>query len=162
MNISDKTILFVCTGNLCRSPMAAALFQHRYSNGEIATSAGLRGVDGQPAHPLAQGLMLEQGIDLSLHRARTVSPDMLMSADILLPMEKSHVQWIIERMPFMQNRVHLLGRWRNLEITDPVYGGREEFARVIDEIDQCLEDWVLRLSADSQDDFTKSTGPNQT
>ncbi len=117
-------VLFVCTGNLCRSPMAAALLNARYRHQNPAISAGTNGVDGQPAHPLAQELLAHHGIDLSEHRARTVSPQMLSTSHLILTMETSHQDWILTRMPTLQGRVHLLGRWRDLEILDPLAGGR--------------------------------------
>ena len=63
------------------------------------SSAGIRGLDGQPAHPLAIELVEERGLDLSNHRARTVSPDMLYDADLILTMEDNQKRWPESTMP---------------------------------------------------------------
>lgn len=138
-----KGILFICTGNICRSPMAAGLSSKcgLGESGQIIRSAGTRGVDGQTAHPLALDYMDTRGIDLSSHRARTVTPALLTAFDLILTMELAHKTWIETRMPAVRGRVHLLGCWRNLEIVDPINGGRHDFERAAEQIEQCLVDW---------------------
>src|SRR3954470_16771692 len=65
-------VLFVCVGNVCRSPMAAAVLEHRARN-LVVKSAGLAALVGEPAVPHALELMREKGIDLSRHRARQLT-----------------------------------------------------------------------------------------
>jgi protein-tyrosine phosphatase len=73
-------VLFVCVGNICRSPMAAALLAHRFSvrGGGAASveSAGVAALVGRPADSLAVDLLRERGIDLSAHRARQLTPEL--------------------------------------------------------------------------------------
>lgn len=138
--------------------MAAALFANYRVAGcsRIIRSAGIQGLDGQSAHPLAQEQMQKRGIDISDHRARTVTPNLLTAFDLILVMETSHWSWIATRMPTVRERVYLLGHWRDLEIVDPVYGGRPQFEYVAEEIEECLSDWCeyLRESAGT---FTSPT-----
>lgn len=132
--------------------MAKALLQHQYayqsliaSHQLLISSAGLRGLDGQPAHPLAQSVVREYGADLSDHQARTVTPDLLARADLILTMEEAHRQWIIEKMPYLEPRVHLLGRWHDTEIPDPMGGTEADFRLTLQQIDACLQDWLPLL-----------------
>lgn len=127
-----------------------------------ASSAGIRAIDGQPAHPLAQEAARRKGLELANHRARTVTPNMLTSADLILTMETDHREWIITKMPILQTRVHLLGHWRNQQITDPMNGGREEFERILTQIEDCLIDWTLYLNDKKQSKEDKLNAVNAT
>lgn len=160
----SKGVLFVCTGNICRSPIAEALFANVLANSirGVVRSAGVRCMDGEPAHPLAQEVMNKRGIDLSGHRSRSLTPDLLMSQRLILVMEQAHQEWIASRMPQVRERVHLLGHWRNHEIMDPVHGGPPDFERGAQEIEQCLMDWSRYLSREfkSVDEFVVGSQEN--
>lgn len=140
---SPGDILFVCTGNICRSPMAEALLGKGCRR--TIGSAGLQGVDGEAVHPLAREQMDRRGIDISGHRARTVTPNMLLESGIILVMEAAHQAWLEAKMPMLRGRVHLLGHWRGLEIIDPVRGGRSDFEWCAAQIEECLLDWSSHL-----------------
>lgn len=73
-----KRILFVCTGNICRSAMAEGMLRHVLPSdaGYEIRSAGLRGLDGQPAHRVAIKVTGENNVELDKHRARTIDPDL--------------------------------------------------------------------------------------
>lgn len=138
--------------------MAQALLQHWYDHQSPTTnhplriaSAGLAGLDGQPAHPLAQTVATKHGADLTTHKARTVTPDMLIKADLILTMESAHRDWIIDRIPALEERTHRLGRWRDQDIPDPIGGTEDEFRQTLQLIETCLTDWLplLPLSATS-------------
>lgn len=83
------TILFVCSGNTCRSPMAMALF--RLKGTEVrAESAGIFAADGQPASPEAVKACKLLGADLSGHRSRRITPEIIEDSDIIAAMTLSH------------------------------------------------------------------------
>src|SRR5689334_22069461 len=87
-------ILMVCTGNTCRSPMAAALLGRRLVEAGIAavvTSAGLL-FDGKPATDHGLAVMADRGLDTSGHRSRKLRPDLLAGADLVIGMARSHVR----------------------------------------------------------------------
>ena len=87
-----KRILFVCTGNTCRSPMAEALLQRelRGQDGFTVESAGLGALVGHPASEHSVALMDELDLDISGHRARQIHPDMVSEADLVLGMKPGH------------------------------------------------------------------------
>lgn len=154
-----RGVLFICTGNICRSPMAAGLAL-KYGPSEwsrIVRSAGISAMDGQEAHPLALEQLDKREVDLSSHRARTVTPNLLTAFDLILTMEMAHARWIETRMPSVQSRVHLLGRWRGLEIVDPVDGGRADFELAAEQIETCLSDWSRNAWQLSDSGFVSSS-----
>src|SRR5882724_1714768 len=91
-----KTILFVCTGNVCRSPMAEGLFRHATAGrGDYRVlSAGLGAMDGQVPTPHSVAAMRELGIDISGQRSRMLTPELLTRADYIFGMTHSHVDTI--------------------------------------------------------------------
>ena len=82
-------VLFVCTGNICRSPMAEVLFAHMAPEAEVS-SAGTMDWSGQPAHEHAIAAMAERGLDLSAHRSRRLSDRMVDEADLIVAMTRNH------------------------------------------------------------------------
>lgn len=108
-------ILFVCTGNTCRSPMAAAM---AVKLGLQAESAGLSAFPGMPATPQAIRAARRHGADLTAHRARPVEEALLSRAEIICPMTRSHAAILRERFPACAGKIIL----PSPEIPDP-YGG---------------------------------------
>ncbi|MBQ6803658.1 MAG: low molecular weight protein arginine phosphatase [Clostridia bacterium] len=108
-------ILFVCTGNTCRSPMAAAMAGKM---GLEAASAGLSAFPGVPATPQAIRAARRHGGDLSGHRAQMVTAQLVKAADFICPMTRSHALGLLERFPDCAGKIIL----PSPEIPDP-YGG---------------------------------------
>ena len=134
MNINQQisNILFVCTGNICRSPFAQGLFtklvnQHRYKDFH-ADSAGLIALPGNSATYLAQKVAAEHGVDLTAHRAKLVSEELVRWSDLILVMEKSQKNILLTNFPEASDKTFLLRRFarfgsRSRGIADP-YGLR--------------------------------------
>lgn len=161
LETAGPTVLFVCTGNTCRSPMAAGfcrlgmadlhraapLLQDQASADACQTlpfrvfSAGTNAVGGRPADRLAVAVMREVGVDISDHRTRSLTPEGLDRADWVFAMTRRQRDSILALMPASADRVQLLSS-RNEDITDPVAGSFEMYRRVRDKIASCLRDVV--------------------
>ena len=144
-----KTILFVCTGNTCRSAMAEGIFKkilkERTEDDSKFNilSAGISALPGMSPTPEAIKVMTEQGIDISWHIATQVKEDLVKKADLILVMSNTHKDYIKTKFTFTQDKIYLLkefaqiGEFKSLQKTDENYevvdplGRPIEFYRII-------------------------------
>ncbi len=139
-----KTILFICTGNVCRSPMAEGIFRHAVQGrGHYQVlSAGLGAMDGQPPSPHAVQAVKELGIDISGQRSRMLTPELVESADYLFGMTHSHIDTIMMLYPPAAEKTFLLREfdetldWYEKDISDPIGGSYEVYLNCRDQIEQ--------------------------
>ena len=126
-------ILFVCTGNTCRSPMAQVMAAKLFGGDFTVISAGLAAMPSAPASANAITVMKERQIDLENHRAQLVSEDLIAGADLILTMTQSHKTSLKEAAP---DKVYTVGEYANTEIsiTDPFGGDIEVYRTCADEI----------------------------
>ncbi len=149
-------ILFVCTGNTCRSPLAAVLLQHALEARGVAgqvtvASAGTGAWDGAPASEGAYLVGIEQGVDLSSHRARLLTRELVSSADLILVMSRHHAVRVAELGG--ADRVHLLGDFAGrsgtaAEVTDPFGGELHDYRVTLTELRELIDGVVTRLAAE--------------
>jgi protein-tyrosine-phosphatase len=119
-----RKVLFVCYGNICRSPFADALMRKVGANSREYRSAGFHPVDSRPSPPLAIETAEELGVSLETHRSTTITEEMVRWADIVIIFDRSHEKAFNSQFPQFLQKVHYLGaldRSRPLEIHDP-YG----------------------------------------
>lgn len=143
-----NNILIVCIGNICRSPTAEYVLKARLVDKPkiSVSSAGLGALVDKPADTTALDIMTEQGIDASEHRARQVTPDMLVQSDIILAMEQSHLDRLHKIAPQIRGRAFLLGKWLgDKPIPDPYRQQRPAFEHAWQLIDQATAAWLKYL-----------------
>ncbi|MEX0732993.1 MAG: low molecular weight protein-tyrosine-phosphatase [Aquisalimonadaceae bacterium] len=145
--IMFQKLLVICTGNICRSPMAEAMLSARLlESGQFTVeSAGIGALVGAPADPLAVDLMNSRGLDISGHRARQLTLELGREFDLIFVMERGHKQWVDGRIPELRGRVYTLGHWTETVIPDPFRKPREHFEQALELIDQGVNEWTRRL-----------------
>ena len=146
-------ILFVCTGNTCRSPMAEGILKKMLKDigvGNIeVTSAGTHGLPNAPASLFAIQVAGQRGVDLSKHRSRRLTPEMIEQADLVLAMSPEHLEHINRIEGAAGHKAYLLRVFHQadpasnkapqggvLSIEDPIGGSPEDYQRSFREIEE--------------------------
>jgi len=136
-------VLVVCVGNICRSPMAEGMLRARLGSqlGLEVSSAGIAALVGQPAHPTAVELLRERGIDISGHRARQLTPELLASPDLVLVMELAHERGVLDLAPQARGKVHRIGKFGGFDVPDPYLRPRAAFEEALALIETSISDF---------------------
>ncbi|MBI5778195.1 MAG: threonylcarbamoyl-AMP synthase [Planctomycetes bacterium] len=148
--LTYKMIVFVCSGNTCRSPMAMGLFRKMLAarlktpvskleeNGYKIISAGTSAIYNSPASGTAIELMKENDVDIRNHLSQPVTLSMLEEADEIYVMTRGHFTTLREWAPLITERMKLLNQDGN-DIEDPIMTGKEGYRKCADKIQNALE-----------------------
>ncbi len=146
------SVLIVCTGNICRSPMAEALLRRMIADKNLpgtwqVGSAGTWTQDGEPASENGILAMVERGLDTSRHRSRMVSAKLMAGSDLVLTMTGGHAEAIRAEFPNYAFKVHLLTEMSGpaYDVQDPYRGPLRAYQRTADEIEGLVERGVSRI-----------------
>jgi len=159
MEIKYKKLLFVCLGNICRSPVAEGVFRHllekkSLSNQILVDSAGTGNWHAGEAPDLrTQQNLLSHGIDISSLKARQLQLEDFTKYDLILVMDKSNLEDVVKlaKNDFQKSKVHLLRNFdpepESREVPDPYYGGKQGFENVYQIVKRSCEKLIERIAA---------------
>lgn len=150
-------VLFVCMGNICRSPTADAIFRHQVKTAGLATdikvdSAGTHSYHiGHSPDNRAQEAALKRGYDMQDLRARAVAPEDFSQFDYILAMDHDNLAILEDRCPPQhQHKLALLMQYSSNhaaddEVSDPYYGGKKGFENVLDKVEAASEGLLAHI-----------------
>lgn len=142
-----NSILTVCVGNICRSPVAEALLKARLPGRNI-WSAGLQAMVGRPAEAMASQVAARHGLDLSAHRAQQLAGWMCSQADLVLVMEAGQQQQLERLYPLARGKIRRLGEFGPqgaFDIADPYLQPRAAFEAAHAAIALGVDEWARRI-----------------
>jgi tRNA threonylcarbamoyl adenosine modification protein (Sua5/YciO/YrdC/YwlC family) len=164
--LASRLIVFVCTGNTCRSPMAEALMRQRIANrlkcsvdeledrNVMIMSAGIAAMSGSRASHESVQVMQERGLDLNSHESQPLSERLVRFADLILTMTRGHRETIVAEWPDAAARTKLVCR-DNVDVSDPIGGPIDRYRRCAEQIDAQLEAWIDEIDFDTNADVIR-------
>lgn len=139
---TPKRVLFVCTGNTCRSPMAAAVLNHLGKGEFYATSAGLSAFSGDSISEDAVTALENAGIpctennNYKAHRSRRVTEELLEECDVAVAISSRHLMSLIYAFPAYAEKLTAMKK----DISDPYMLGKDEYAKCLSEMTECIKE----------------------
>lgn len=162
---SVQSVLFVCKGNICRSPLAAAYFQslvEKEGRQLTVRSAGLETIPGRPAHAKAQAVAAQHRLSLDAHATTHVHKELIDQSDLIVVMEIPQKDRIQRLYPRSKGKVVLLGQFDSVgsfEIADPYSGTIDDFHSCFQQVSRCCDVLVARLAIKSSEPASNQVLP---
>jgi len=143
-------ILFVCTGNTCRSPMAEAMLKNKAGKGIYVKSAGVFASNGSDASPQTKQVLAEKGI-ISNHKSSSVTQELIDWATYILTMTSSHKHAVLSSFPNITDKVYTLKEFvaesgMNSDISDPFGGSIDIYRETYEELEPLIDALLTKLS----------------
>ncbi|CAM7417444.1 TPA: protein tyrosine phosphatase [Escherichia coli] len=141
-----NSILVICTGNICRSPIGERLLQDLLPQKKI-DSAGTRALVGHPADESAINIAKKNDLFLDGHKGKQFTAELGRQYDLLLVMEKKHIKEICQICPELRGKIMLFAHWiGERDVPDPYRKSDEAFLSVYQLIAEAADCWVEKLS----------------
>lgn len=141
-------ILVVCVGNICRSPLGECLLKQALPEKEVF-SAGIASLKSKLVGAAADATMIEVAnaneIDLSAHKSKQLTAELCQDADLILVMEKKHIEMVEAISPSSRGKIMLYGHWLQKDIPDPYKQSKEAFEYVFQLIQEAAASWTVKL-----------------
>lgn len=144
-----KNILVLCTGNICRSPTAHYLLQKQLGDDYEVTSAGLGALVDHAPDDLALKVAYDHDLDMSNHRAKQVTDELLRWADLVLVMEAGHKNELLSKYPWLDGKIFRYGDPVQVDIPDPYHRPESAFLMTWNFIAKFTPYWVERIKTTS-------------
>ncbi|MEZ8195302.1 low molecular weight protein-tyrosine-phosphatase [Vibrio cortegadensis] len=144
-----NNILVVCVGNICRSPTGERMLQSLLANKKVA-SAGIAAeksrLIGKPADAMAIQVAAEHGVDVENHQSQQLTSQLCAQYDLILVMEKGHMEALTSIAPEARGKTMLFGQWiGQQDIPDPYRQSKEAFEHAFKLIDEAAHAWAKKL-----------------
>ena len=146
VKIALRSILVVCTGNICRSPVGERLLRRQLPDLTV-DSAGTYGLTGEAADTTASEVAARNGLSLDGHIAQKLTASLARNYDLILVMEPLHIEQVTKISPEARGKVMLFGQWiGKKEVPDPYKKSHEAHQHVFDMLTTASQEWAKRLS----------------
>ena len=146
------SVLFVCTANICRSPMAMGLMKQKVGldnkNWKIE-SAGVWTQDGIPVSDYAAVVLRKRGIEIKDHKSQQVILELVSAFNLILTMEYRHKEAIRIAFPSLASRIYLISEMvnENFEISDPIGLRLQDYDETASELEQIIEEGFPKIQS---------------
>lgn len=170
---SPYRVTFVCSGNICRSPIAEYVLADALERAGLADTVQVESAGtgdwhiGEHADPRALAALHLVGLDATAHRARLLDPEAFASADLVIALDAGHLRDLrsLVTSPAGAGRIHLLRSFdarpgKDQDVADPFYGGDDDFARVIEQVQAAVPGLLQRIRSDLQARDRQAQGPH--
>ncbi|HUX46922.1 MAG TPA: low molecular weight protein arginine phosphatase [Desulfosporosinus sp.] len=141
-------LLFICTGNTCRSPMAEGLAREMFGDSVEIGSAGMEACVGESASTHALEVLKELNVDISKHRSRRIRAELMADADWIIPMTQAQEEALKRFFPQYDHKIRYLGDWgdQKRDVLDPWSGILDVYRQTAHEIGELLSALKGQLS----------------